>query len=145
MILVKHSVTIDRPADEVFAYLASPENMPRWQEGVVEASVIGGLPAGPDTTVEVRRKFMGQTLTIVFETTEFVENQRFAFASASGPVSMSAEVEVASHDSGTVVTFLVSGKPNGVFGLAGPFIEQTIRRETLADSARLKAILESGQ
>ena len=145
MIYVKHSVTIDRPPDEVFSYLASPENMPRWQEGVVEASVIGGLPAGPDTTVEVRRKFMGQTLTIVFETTEFVENQRFAFASASGPISMSAEVEVVSQGSGTVVTFLVSGRPNGVFGLAGPFIEQTIRHETSADSARLKDILESGQ
>lgn len=145
MIHVKHSIAIERPPDEVFAYLATPENIPHWQEGVVDASVIGGLPAGPDTTIEVRRKLMGRTLTIVFQTTEFVENQRFAFASVSGPVSMSAEVEVASQDSGAVVTFSVSGKPDGALGLAGPFIEQIIRRETLANSARLKEILESGQ
>lgn len=88
---------------------------------------------------------MGRILTIVFQTTEFVENQRFVFASVSGPVSMSAEVEVASQDSGAVVTFSVSGKPDGALGLAGPFIEQIIRRETLANSARLKEILESGQ
>ena len=145
MIHVKHSVAIDRPPDEVFAYLATPENMPHWQEGVVDASVIGGLPAGPDTTIEVRRKLMGRTLTIVFQTTEFVENRRFAFTSVSGPVSMSAEVEVASLDGGAVVTFSVSGKPDGALGLAGPFIEQIIRRETLANSARLKEIIESGQ
>ncbi len=144
MIHVKHSVAIDCPPDAVFAYLAAPENMPHWQEGVVDASVIGELPAGPDATIEVRRKLLGRTLTIIFETTEFVENHRFAFTSVSGPVSMSAAVDVASQDSGAVVTFSVSGKPNGALGLAGPLIEQIIRQETLANSAKLKEILESG-
>ena len=35
LIRIEHSVVIDRPLDDVFAYLAAPWNMPEWQEAVL--------------------------------------------------------------------------------------------------------------
>ena len=145
LIRIQHSITIDRPLDDVFAYLAAPCNMPEWQEAVLEATPIGDRPIGPDTKVRVRRRFMGQTVTLVLDTTEYRENERFSFASESGPVTLRGTVEVRPLDGTTEVLFTVSGEANGLLLLAGPFIEQIVRQETVENAASLKRILESGQ
>ena len=143
LIRIEHSVVIDHPLDDVFAYLAAPWNMPEWQDAVLEATVIGDQPIGPDTRVRVRRQFMGQTVTLVMETTEFRPNERFSFASESGPVALRGSVAVEPHGGGTSVAFTVSGEADGLLALAGPFIEQIVRKETVENAARLKDILEA--
>ena len=117
--------------------------MPEWQESVLEANPIGDQPIGSDTRVRVRRRFMGQTVTLVLDTTEFELNERFAFASESGPIALRGLVEVEPHERGTSVVFTVSGEAEGLFSLAGPFIEQFVRKETVENAARLKDILEA--
>ena len=117
--------------------------MPEWQDAVLEATVIGDQPIGPDTRVRVRRQFMGQTVTLVMETTEFRPNERFSFASESGPVTLRGSVAVEPNNPGTTVVFTVSGEADGLLALAGPFIEQIVRKETVENAARLKDILEA--
>ena len=143
MIRIEHSIVIDRPLDDVFAYLAAPWNMSEWQEAVLDATAIGDDPIGADTRVRVRRRFMGQIITLVLETTEFKPNERFSFASESGPIALSGTVAVSPHGQGTSVLFTVSGEASGLFMLAGPFIEQIVRQETVDNAASLKKILES--
>ena len=142
LIRIEHSIVIDRPLDDVFAYLAAPGNMSEWQDAVLDASAIGDVPIGADTRVRVRRRFMGQIVTLVLETTEFKPNERFSFASESGPIALSGTVAVGPHEGGTSVVFTVSGEAEGLFSLAGPFIEQVVRKETVENAARLKEILE---
>ena len=116
--------------------------MPEWQEAVLEATAIGDDAIGADTRVRVRRRIMGQTVTLVLETTEFRPNERFSFASESGPIALSGTVAVEPHGRGTSVVFTVSGEAEGLFSLAGPFIEQIVRSETVDNASRLKEILE---
>ncbi len=142
MIRIKHSIVIDRPLDDVFEYLAAPWNMPEWQEAVLDATAMGNDALGADTRVRVRRRFMGQIVTLVLETTEFKANERFSFESESGPVALRGTVAVEPQERGTSVTFTVSGEPEGLFSLAGPFIEQIVRSETVENANRLKKILE---
>ena len=42
MFTIQQSVTIARPADQVFAFLADPDNIPRWRPDVLEARSSGG-------------------------------------------------------------------------------------------------------
>ena len=142
MIRIKHSIVIDRPLDDVFEYLAAPWNMPEWQEAVLDATAMGNEAIGADTRVRVRRRFMGQIVTLVLETTEFKVNEQFSFESESGPVALRGTVAVEPHERGTLVTFTVSGEAEGLFSLAGPFIEQIVRSETVENANRLKKILE---
>ena len=85
---------------------------------------------------------MGQVVTLVLETTEFRLNERFSFASESGAIALSGTVAVEPHERGTFVVFTVSGEAEGLFSLAGPFIEQIVRKETVENAAHLKEILE---
>ena len=142
LIRIEHSIVIDRPLDDVFAYLAAPWNMPEWQEAVLDASPIGDAPIGADTRVRVRRRFMGQIVTLVLETIEFTPNERFSFASESGPIALRDTVSVEPHERGTSAVFTVSGEVDGLFSLMGPFIEQVVRKETVDNASRLKEILE---
>lgn len=142
VIRVKHSIVVDRPLKEVFDYLTNPEKTPEWQESVIESTVITDGPIGLDTKVRVSRRFMGQSITLVLETTEFVPNERFSFKMDSGPVPLEGLVEVEPKEPGTNVTFTVSGDLGGLFSLTGPLIKQIVQSETVANGNRLKEILE---
>jgi len=142
LIRVKHSIVVERPLQEVFEYLTTHEKTPEWQESVIESAVITEGPIGSDTKVKVSRRFMGQSITLILDTTEFVPNERFSFKTESGPVPLEGMVEVEPKELGTAVTFTVSGDPGGVFSLAGPFIQQIVRKETVENAKRLKTILE---
>ena len=62
-----------------------------------------------------------------------------------GPVTLRGTVAVRPLDGTTEVLFTVSGEANGLLLLAGPFIEQIVRQETVENAASLKRILESGR
>ena len=119
--------------------------MPEWQTDVLEATTVGDQPIGPDTKVRVRRQFMGQNVNLTLETMEFKPGERFSFASESGPITLNGSVAVSRHEQGTSVTFTVSGEGSGLLMLAGPFIEQIVRQETIDNALNLKRILESRQ
>ena len=144
MLRVNHSVVIDRPLQEVFSYLTAPEKTPEWQDAVIESTVITEGPIGLDTKVRVSRRFMGESITLILDTTEFVPNERFSFKTQSGPVPLEGIVEVEQNGPATKVTFTVSGDPGGLFSLAAPFIKQVVHSETVENANRLKDILERG-
>jgi uncharacterized protein YndB with AHSA1/START domain len=42
----EREVTIERPVEEVFAFLANPENDPQWRRGVLDIRRVSGEGAG---------------------------------------------------------------------------------------------------
>ena len=46
MIGIEHSLDIERPVDEVFAFVTNVENAPRWQAWAEEAKI---TPGGPNS------------------------------------------------------------------------------------------------
>ncbi len=48
MFTIQQDVTIARPVDQVFAFLADPANIPRWRPDVVETRSGGPLQAGSE-------------------------------------------------------------------------------------------------
>src|SRR6266849_9215410 len=48
MFTIQQSVTIARPVEEVFAFLADPASIPRWRPDVLEARSGGPLQAGSE-------------------------------------------------------------------------------------------------
>lgn len=55
MVKIEHSVVINRPVAEVFAYVTRPENTPRWQSGMLASQQISDGAMGVGTIfTEVR-------------------------------------------------------------------------------------------
>ena len=75
MFTIQQSVTIARPVEEVFAFLADPANIPRWRQDVVEAR--NGAPLHTGSEFEEILNFGGrkaQTFRVdVFEANKTLE------------------------------------------------------------------------
>ena len=144
LIDVRHTIEIQRPAEEVFAFLADPANNTRWQNGVTESGAATPGPIGVGTRVKVVREFMGKAITTVFNTVEFNPGRGFAFKTESGPVALEGSIEVEPAGDGCRVTFTGGGDPGrGMFALAGPFIAKIVRNQTIGDAETLKRLMES--
>jgi uncharacterized membrane protein len=74
MLEFENSISIDRPADQVFSFLSDFENLPKWNYFVLEVSQLSDGPVGIGTRYHQVRKTDEQHFRIV----EFEPNQRLA-------------------------------------------------------------------
>jgi uncharacterized membrane protein len=74
MLEFENTIRIDRPVDEVFAYLSDFENIPKWNYFVLEVSQRTDSPIGVGTTYHQVRKTDEQD----FRITEFEPNYMVA-------------------------------------------------------------------
>ena len=144
MIRIEHSVVINRPVHEVFAFTANVENNPRWQQGVLEVRMTSQVPAGVGSTGIEVRQFMGRLMELAFEVTEYEENAKFSFKITSGPMPIAGTETFESVEGGTRVNLVFQGGPSGMLGLAEPIIAGMVRNLVEADCRNLKALLEGG-
>jgi uncharacterized protein YndB with AHSA1/START domain len=141
VVRVEHSLVIERPPAEVFAYTTDPANEPEWQATLLEARSDGPVQQGAHIT-EVR-KFLGRRMESEVEVTAYEPDRRFAVKVLSGPVPFDLEQTLEPTDRGTSVKVILEGEPGGFFKLAEPLVERAVRRQIRADFEQLKDILEA--
>ncbi|HEY7348622.1 MAG TPA: SRPBCC family protein [Ktedonobacterales bacterium] len=142
MVTVEQSITINRPIEEIFAYVSDQRNIPQWQDGVVEVQQIPESPVGLGTRVILARVFLGRRLEQHAEIVAFEPPTRFAFSSTSGP-STTGTNRFESTPEGTRVTISFEMQAGGLFALAEPLVARNLRRSVEAGLGNLKDILEN--
>ena len=100
---VRRTIVIERPPDQVFAFLTDPANDHRWRRPVKEISASGPLGRG-SVVHQVVRGPAGRGIPADFEVTAFEPPTRFAFAVTAGPVKPVGEFLFRPVGSGTEVT-----------------------------------------
>ena len=83
--MIKHSIEIDRPAEEVFAYLDQLDRHSEWQSSLVSANVETDGPTRVGTRVLERRKVPGGTRDIPYEITAHEPPRKASFRGTAGP------------------------------------------------------------
>jgi uncharacterized protein YndB with AHSA1/START domain len=71
VIRIETIVQIDRPAEEVFAYISNFENNPKWQSGQIEARITSEGPLRVGSTYDQVAKFLGRRIVSTFEVVEY--------------------------------------------------------------------------
>jgi carbon monoxide dehydrogenase subunit G len=138
-----NTVTIDRPAGEVFAFLADGENEQKWRPGVREmrregdTSGVGAIYrqklAGP----------MGRTVPGDVEITGFEPDRRITFRVIAGPVRPEGRYDVEAAEGGsTRVTFSLEVTLTGLKKTMNSMVQKSMDGEVGA-LANLKRVLES--
>jgi uncharacterized membrane protein len=141
---VDESIEIDLPVEEVFAYVAKPENLPEWSNLAVEVKDDPGQPGVGDTFTTVG-KSLGRRFETTYERISIKPNQRYTDRATGGPVPDQAwtyafeELPAGS----TRLTRAVEGEPGGFFKLADPLIERALKRQVRVDLETLKDLLEA--
>lgn len=142
--MIQHEVSLhlNRPVEQVFAFLVDFQNVPRWQSNLVEIEQLteGALQAG--TQFREVRRFGRRASEIWGELTEFELNKRFVTKTLTKPqvtVSFSLDPE----DGGTRLGFKFVLVTSGLMRLFEPWIDSLINKQRESDFATLKCLLES--
>lgn len=136
------SITINRPAEEVFAFAVDTANAAKWQEGVVEAATTSSGAVGVGTTYRYVVKAMGQKLDTTGEITAWAPPKTYTWKATSGPFPMSGGIACESVEGGTRITQMINAEPGGFFKLAEPLMMSQQQSQMDAGLKKLKEILE---
>jgi uncharacterized protein YndB with AHSA1/START domain len=145
LIHVELTVVVDRPVEQVFAYVTDPAKLAEWQPNVISVSKETEGPMGAGTRLrEVRRGPFGRSVEALVEVAEYEENRRFDLRIVSGPLPIDGRNEFRPADAGTRIDFVAEGRISGPFRLAEPILARALRRQFAGYYERLKELLEPG-
>lgn len=136
------SVVINRPIEEVFAYVIDIKNMPQWA-GFPEVEQTSEGPVGVGTTARGVSQFLGQRMEWTMEITEYEPNRKIKEKITSGPMSMEASVTFEPVEGGTRYTQVGEGEVAGLFRMAAPVVNRMMQKQLEGNLANLKDILET--
>ena len=138
------SIEIDRPAGEVFAYVADMANNPEWQRGQRRCTWTSEPPLRIGSTYDQEASFLGRSIVSSFEVVELEPGRRIRIVSTAGtmPIDVTRIVEPTGDDR-CRVSAEVRGDPPGAMRLLGPLLPRLVERSVRGDYRRLKEQLES--
>ena len=143
MKVVDLTVVINRPVQEVFAYMGNPENNKNWQSHCLGSVITSEGPTGVGTTFTDEVRFLGRRIKQIFEITEYDPNRRFSTRSISGLMGVKGTYTFESVEGGTKVSVVGGAEPSGFFNLIKPIISREGKKEWETSLANLKGLLEA--
>jgi uncharacterized membrane protein len=142
--VIKHSIEINRPAGEVFAYLDQLDRHSEWQGSLVSAKVETAGPTRVGTRVLERRNVPGGARDIPYEVTEHQPPRKVSFRGTAGPVRPvgSMTVQPVSESSSRLVLEL-DLEGHGIGKLFAILARRQAAKQVPQDHEKLKQVLES--
>ena len=124
MTRIEHDVRLDRPADEVFDFLAHGENNPRWQPLVTE-TVQASQPLGVGTRFHQRMRHpLGFTVSANYRIVSYVPTLELVLQTSSGgPLRPTQRYTLSAHpDGSTTLRTSIEYRPHGAMRIALPVL-----------------------
>ena len=139
---VQGNVFIPAPPAEVYAFLAEPTNVPRWQTGVVSSERTSPPPTVAGSTGRVVLEVMGQRVTANTRVLEAVPDRRLALATSASGMSVVGSLDLAEVEGGTKLTFSSEVKAESIFmAPLERMVTDAVEKDMASSLARLKAAL----
>lgn len=138
-----NTVTIDRPAHDVFTFVADLENLPKWNYAIEETRKTSDGPVGVGTTYRQVRSVptrSEETLRV----TEMHPDRRLAVHGDLGPFVATLSYEFEDVGGRTRLTNTADLEGRGLTKLAGPIVSGRVREAVAANLGVLKQLLEGG-
>jgi uncharacterized protein YndB with AHSA1/START domain len=144
MATLQNTVTIRRPVEDVFAFLADFENIPRWNYAILETRKLSPGPVGVGTAYRQIRSIPRRSEE-GFEVTAFEPAGRLEIHGDIGPFTATIGYQLAPTGDGTRLTNAVDLEPSsGALRLLAPLATSRVKTAVAANLDTLKQILETG-
>jgi carbon monoxide dehydrogenase subunit G len=125
----ERTITISRPIDEVFAFVADGRNAQRWRPGVLDVDLVSGAGLGARYSQGVRGPG-GRRIAADYEVTEYEPNSKIAFRATAGPVRPTGSFTFEGMGTGTILTFKLDAALGGLQKLLmGGAVQSTMNAE----------------
>jgi uncharacterized protein YndB with AHSA1/START domain len=141
----ENTVTIQKPAGEVFAFLADFEKIPMWNYAIEETSKTSAGPVGVGTRYRQTRSVPRRSVES-FEVTVFEPASRLAIHGQIGPFQATISyVLEARADATTLVNSVELDPSPAMLKLLAPAATPRIKAAVAQNLGKLRLILENGR
>jgi uncharacterized protein YndB with AHSA1/START domain len=139
---VQRTAQIAAPPAEVYAFLAEPANLPRWQAGIVAAERTSPPPTAVGSTARVVLELMGQQVSAEITVREADPPRRLALAASVSGMGIVARLDLKPHDGGTEITLASEVRAENIFmAPLERMVTDSAERDLDASLTRLRAAL----
>ena len=137
-------VLINRPIDEVWAFVAAVETMDHWVRGIEQTErPAGDLEVG--STFASKFAHGSRTFDVTHRVTAYDPPNRFGTESTEGPFQYSSVLRLEDSDGATRVTNTLQAGSGGASGLLAPILRWGMRRQLSKELKDLKRAIERGK
>ena len=143
MISVDVYIHIYRPLQQVFTFVATPENDFQWQYETLASTQVSKGEIGVGTLFHTVGHFMGRRIETVYEVTDFDPHKRYGFKSHSGPVDSHTLYTFEITNGGTKISLSTKTTPRDLFTMNPSMVEKKSKKQHKENLAILKNILEA--
>jgi hypothetical protein len=137
----ENTVIIRRPVEDVFAFLADFENVPKWNYAIVETTKVSAGPVGVGTVYRQTRSVPSRSEE-GFEVTGFEPARRLEVQGQIGPFKARIGYLLESAGSGTRLINPVELGFSGLSSLVAPLATSRVKQAVAANLDTLKQLLE---
>ncbi|MFM8874951.1 MAG: SRPBCC family protein [Anaerolineae bacterium] len=142
MINLDLGVLIDRPMKDVFAFVANPNNMSKWNSAVVSLEQVTPGVVGVGTKFKTVGEMMGRRIEGDMQVTAYEPDTKCGFQVQAGPMQVNLTMTFKTVGTGTKVSLNAQGNPGGLFKLAEGVMAGQVKSMMEGNLARLKSALE---
>ncbi len=143
MTKLQHTITIDRPLEEVWDYVIDARNDPVWMSQVVEVGRGADQPIEVGLEIDEVVSFLGKRLPVTMRVTEHEPRRHSAIELTRAAVPGRGSYDFAPAGDGTRFTMSLETDAHGFFRLAEPVFARIARRDIVTSCERLKDLLEA--
>jgi uncharacterized protein YndB with AHSA1/START domain len=136
------ALEIDRPVEEVFAYISDADRLADWDPRVVRVVRETEGPLGVGTRFRETRKVFGREVDQVVEVSEYEPPNRFSLRIVSGPLPINARNLLERIDGRTRLRLFAEGELSGLARAAQPLVKRLVKRQLRQHYARIRQNLE---
>lgn len=139
----KSDITIQRPVEQVFEFVAAPENYSKWMSGVTDAALISNA-FGPGAKVQLTGRAGFWVMDAPMQVTAYEPNRVFGMKGMVGPMFFDGTWEFESHDNSTTQLTVSGGFAlQGLWRLAEPLMAGEVRSGEAKELQKIKQQLEA--
>jgi uncharacterized protein YndB with AHSA1/START domain len=137
-----YAVTIDRPVEAVFAFVADGENSRRWRPGVLDIKRVSGDGVGARYAQGVKGP-MKRRIAADYEITVYEPMRLLEFQTTTGPARPHGRYDFVAVAGGTLLTFALDAQLSGLWKLILGSTVQTTMNAEVKNLDNLKRLLEA--
>ena len=138
----RYSQHMDRPREEIFAFIMDFSKASRWRNMVRRMEVLGGGPVQEGSRILMTMDAMGKVIQLEAEVWRYEPPHRFGLRNTRQGVTGVFEYVLEPNATGTTVTFTCDIRPHGLMWITMPLLLLSNRNRYRDQLAALKRAMD---
>jgi uncharacterized protein YndB with AHSA1/START domain len=136
---------IERPVEQVFDFVSTPENDFQWQYGTLASARISEGASQRGTAFRSIGHLLGHRVQGTFEVTEYEPNKKYGFKSLSGPWQSHTSYTFEMDSGSTQLAISTQVTMINFHQVNQGALEKDMKKQLKENLVKLKHLLEAGQ